>query len=65
MVGTVMVGAFVAIAGETVYRDPELSRLGVIIAFIAAGIYAFFRVLGVREARRRARDADDDRGADP
>lgn len=54
MVATVVVGAVMAIAGETVYRDPAMSRVGTGAALIGAAIYALFRYLGAREAKRRA-----------
>jgi len=53
MAVTVILGAVLAIVGETQLQDPALSRLGVAIAVIGAAIYAFFRILGDREARRR------------
>ena len=53
MVVTVILGAVLAIIGATRLQDPALGRLGVAIAVVGAAIYAFFRILGVREARRR------------
>jgi threonine/homoserine efflux transporter RhtA len=53
MVVTVVLGAALAIVGETQLQDPALGRLGVAIAVIGAAVYAFFRILGAREARRR------------
>jgi hypothetical protein len=58
MVATVMFGALLAIAGETVLARPDISRLGVYTALVGAAIYVVFRWLGAREAARR-RDSDD------
>ena len=54
MVVTVIGGAILAIAGETLAQNPALSRLGTGMALIGGAIYAFFRWLGHREARRRS-----------
>ena len=54
MVATVLLGTFLAIAGETVLHDPDISLFGAIVALIGGLIYAVFRVLGAREAKRRA-----------
>jgi membrane associated rhomboid family serine protease len=54
MVLTVLFGAFLAILGETLFHDQGISRLGAIVALIGGAIYAFFRVLGTRENKRRA-----------
>lgn len=53
MVATVICGALLAIAGETLAQDQALSRLGTGIALIGGAIYAVFRWLGIREARRK------------
>jgi len=53
MVATVICGALLAIAGETLAQDPGLSRLGTGMALIGGAIYAVFRWLGIREARRK------------
>ena len=55
MVATVVCGAILAIAGETVAQNQDLSRLGTGMALIGGAIYAFFRWLGIREARRHER----------
>jgi len=60
MVITVIAGGLLAIAGENIYRDPALVHLGTWVALIGGALYAFFRVLGAREARRRARKHDSD-----
>ena len=54
----VLLGAFLAIAGETVLHNPDISLFGAIVALIGGAIYAAFRVLGAREAKRRAGRAD-------
>ncbi|MEE8506604.1 MAG: hypothetical protein V3S40_10355 [Kiloniellales bacterium] len=54
MMATVLLGAFLAIAGETVLHDPDISLFGAIVALIGGAIYVAFRVLGAREAKRRA-----------
>jgi uncharacterized membrane protein YvlD (DUF360 family) len=59
MIATVICGAILAIAGEILARDTGLSRLGTGMAVIGGVVYAFFRWLGRREARRQARDAAD------
>lgn len=59
MVATVVCGAILAIAGETLAQDPGLSRLGTGMALIGGAIYGFFRWLGLREARRRAQTPAD------
>jgi len=57
MIATVICGAVLAIVGGTVAQNQALSRLGTGMAVIGGVIYAFFRWLGLREARRRqARD---------
>ncbi|MEE8559846.1 MAG: hypothetical protein V3S88_03955 [Alphaproteobacteria bacterium] len=58
MVATVLLGTFLAIAGETVLHNPDISLFGAIVALIGGAIYAAFRVLGAREAKRRAGRAD-------
>ncbi len=53
LVATVVCGAVLAVAAEALTQDPALSRLGTAMAVIGGLIYAFFRWLGAREARRR------------
>jgi hypothetical protein len=55
MVATVVLGAVLAIGGETILHDPGVSRLGTVMALLGAAIYAAFRVLGAREPKRRDR----------
>lgn len=62
MVATVVLGVLLAIAGETLWHDPAIGRLGAAMALIGAAIYAFFRWLGIREARRRAEGGRGDGG---
>lgn len=56
LVLTVVSGALVAIAGDTVYHDPAMSRVGTGAALIGAALYVLFRFLGAREAMRRAEE---------
>ncbi len=59
---TVMAGAVFAIVGETVLRDPVMVRVGAGVALVAGAIYAFFRRLGARQAKKGGTekgDADD------
>lgn len=53
MVATVMIGALLAIAGETALHNPDLSRFGGGVALVGALIYAVFRWLGAQEMKRR------------
>ena len=52
MVLTVMAGAVFAILGETLFHNPDMTRVGAGVAFIGGAIYACFRWLGAREAQR-------------
>ncbi len=64
MVATVICGTILAIAGETLAQNQALSRLGAGMALIGGVVYAVFRWLGLREARRRqARAASDSQEA--
>ena len=54
LVATIVIGALVAVAGDTVLANPAMERVGTGAALIGAVLYVFFRVLGAREARRRA-----------
>jgi lysylphosphatidylglycerol synthetase-like protein (DUF2156 family) len=66
LVGSVMFGALLAIAGETLYQNADLSRFGGLVVLVAGGVYAVFRWLGWQEAKRQAeaqgRDARRDSG---
>ena len=59
---TIVAGAIVTIAGQTVWHDPEISNFGAIVALIGGALYVVFRWLGMREAKRRAGEDDADRG---
>ncbi len=50
-------GAIAVLVGRLVLYNEAVSEAGLWLAIVSAGIYAFFRWLGVREARRRAREA--------
>lgn len=54
LVGSVMFGALLAIAGQTLFQNPDLSRFGGLVVLVTGGIYAAFRWLGWREAKREA-----------
>ncbi len=61
LVLTIVVGAIATIGGETVWHDPAISNLGAIVALVGGALYAFFRWLGMREAKRRGgEDGPDD-----
>lgn len=69
---TVIAGAVLALTGEKYFQDEGLKDLGVGIVLVAGACYLFFRIMGVRRARREKRQAkaedtrtsesDDDRG---
>ncbi len=52
LVLTVVAGAVVAILGQTLAQDPVMMRVGTGIAFLGGIVYAFFRWLGTRHAKR-------------
>ena len=54
----IVAGVLLAIAGETLFHSPALSNLGTALALIGAVLYLVFRLLGAREARRRAEDEE-------
>ena len=54
---TVIAGAFLALTGEHYFQDEGLKDLGVGIVLVAGACYLFFRIMGVRRARRAAREA--------
>jgi threonine/homoserine efflux transporter RhtA len=60
MVATVLAGALLALLGERVWHDEAISAFGTYVALLAAAIYVFFRVLGQREANRRAEEEGED-----
>ena len=59
MVGTVIFGGVLVIAGEQVYNNPQISRFGLVLVIIGGFVYVFFRWLGNREMKRREEDNDD------
>ena len=66
LVANLILGAALALAGDLVWHSPGLSQAGTWLALASGGAYFFFRILGAREARKRARAAadtaaDDDR----
>ena len=58
LVLSICTGAIVVLAGRLVMHNEAVTEAGLWLTTVSAGIYAFFRWLGVREARRRARAAD-------
>ena len=54
LVASLLAGAALALAGELAWHSPGLSQAGTWLVLAAGGAYLIFRVLGVREARRRA-----------
>ena len=54
----IVIGALLAIAGETLFHSPALNELGAALALIGAALYVVFRFLGAREARRQAEKED-------
>ena len=55
LVASLILGAIVALAGDLVLDSPGLSQAGTWLVLASGGAYLFFRVLGAREARKRAR----------
>ncbi len=55
LVLTVVVGAVVAILGQTLAQDQVMVRVGTGIAFLGGIVYAFFRWLGTRHAKGNGR----------
>jgi len=71
LVASLLIGAFCALAGELLWHNPALSQAGTWLVIASGAAYAFFRVLGAREARKRAaeraerpEDASGDRGGE-
>jgi hypothetical protein len=62
---SVCTGAVAVLVGRLVLHNEALSEAGMWLALMSAGIYAFFRWLGVREARRRAGAANNGRSPGP
>ncbi len=63
MVLTVIFGAFVTLAGYYYFQSAAISRFGVGVVMVGGLIYLVFRLLGRREARRRA--TRDEAGGEP
>lgn len=57
LVVSLLLGAVLALAGDLVWHSPGLSQAGTWLVMAAGGAYLFFRILGTREARKRARAA--------
>ena len=57
LVASLLIGAIFALAGELLWHNPALSQAGTWLVFASGAAYVFFRVLGAREARKRARRA--------
>jgi len=60
LVGSVIAGAILALAGESYFGDPAISNVGTGIVVICGGLYLFFRLLGRREARRDRERGEED-----
>lgn len=56
LVASLLIGAFCAFAGEPLWDNPALSQAGTWLVIASGAAYAFFRVLGIREARKRANE---------
>ncbi len=59
LVLSVVAGAAITLAGQFVWQRADIGELGAWIALVSGAIYLVFRCLGAREARRRARAADE------
>ena len=68
LVGSVVIGAVMSLAGELVWHNEAISQAGGWIAVVSGVIYFIFRWLGRREAakqaRRRSERPIDDDGQD-
>ncbi len=53
LVVSILFGALLAVAGESYFGNPAVSRFGVGVVVVCGAIYFVFRLLGRREARRR------------
>ncbi len=65
LVFSVMAGALLALAGELLWHNPALSQAGTWMAVVTGALYFVFRLLGAREARKRAREQEEDGGGPP
>lgn len=57
LVVSLLTGAVFALAGDLLWHNPALSQAGTWLVVASGAAYFFFRVLGVREARKRALEA--------
>lgn len=64
LVGSVVVGALVAIVGDTVYHSEAMRKAGAGLAVVSGVVYFVFRILGRRAAGRRAGGRRDGGGPD-
>lgn len=62
MVGSVLVGAAVALIGRYVYQSEAMSEAGGWLAVVCGVLYFVFRWLGAREAKRQAQNRPTARG---
>lgn len=58
LVASLLIGAVFALAGELLWHNPALSQAGTWLVFASGAAYVLFRVLGIREARKRTRAAE-------
>ena len=69
LVASLLLGAAVALAGDLLWHSPGLSQAGTWLALASGGAYLFFRILGAREVRKRARaaaeEAENEAGSPP
>ena len=59
LVASLLIGAILALAGALVWHSPGLSQAGTGLVIVSGLAYAFFRILGARQARKRARAAEE------
>ncbi len=62
---SVCTGVIAVLVGRLAMHNEAVSEAGLWLAMVSAGIYAFFRWLGVRETRRRAGAAENGRSPGP
>lgn len=63
LVVSLIIGAILALAGDLLWQSPGLSQAGTGLVIVSGGAYVFFRIFGAREARRRARAAEESPGS--
>jgi len=61
LIASAVSGVLIAIGAETLVDSPALNQFGTSVTLISGVLYAFFRFLGEREAKRReaAKDGSD------